>query len=299
MNIDQSVVRDPLSTEKPCVSIITVVKNAKDTLEKTLESIFSQSYDNLEVIIIDGGSTDGSVDMIKKHASRIHYWCSESDRGISHAFNKGIAASSGMLVTIVNADDWLSPRQIEWAVSAMEQTHADVVYGDLNVYNSAGTPLFKRSQKEQYQKIKNKTFAQISHMTVVFRRSVYNQIGPFSEDYLYAMDCDWIWRVFNAGLTIYHDPRIVGNHRLGGISSKRLASALLEERHINMKNGYSWVMTTSYVVKTLIKQFTLNAIQKVIPEKFVFRLMQIYKPHWNQVEILEPQRPDPSYWTQR
>jgi glycosyltransferase involved in cell wall biosynthesis len=91
----------------PKVSIITPSFNSVKTIEKTILSILSQTYEDIECIIIDGGSTDGTVDIIKKYQDKIHYWVSEKDRGISDAFNKGLVVSSGDYINFQGADDYL------------------------------------------------------------------------------------------------------------------------------------------------------------------------------------------------
>ena len=273
-----------MDVERPCVSIITVVRNARNSLEKALESVFSQSYDNLEVIVIDGGSSDGSVDIIRKYDDKIHYWCSEPDRGISHAFNKGIAACSGKFITFVHADDWLSNRQIECAVRALQKYKADIVFGDLNIYDAAGMPLYKRSERQHFDKINKKTFSQFSHMTVVFSRLVSDTIGPFDETYSLAMDYDWKWRAFNAGFLIQYDPAIVGNMKQGGASLKNYLGSLMEGYHIEVKHGHPRRTAVISLVKSLIKYYTLQCIQIVVPEKFVIKAMSTYKPHWSPIE---------------
>ena len=91
---------------KNYISIITVVLNAEKTIERTIKSIINQSYNKYEIIIIDGGSTDGTIDIIKKYKKKISYWISKKDQGIYHAMNKGIKKSSGNIIGILNSDDY-------------------------------------------------------------------------------------------------------------------------------------------------------------------------------------------------
>src|SRR5262245_1367243 len=114
-----------LAEPPPTVSIVTVSLNAANTIERTILSVQSQSYAPIEQIFIDGGSVDGTGDIIRKHARARDYCVVEPDKGISDAFNKGVALSRGRYLQILNADDWLSPNQIENAVTCIEQTGAD------------------------------------------------------------------------------------------------------------------------------------------------------------------------------
>ena len=99
------------------ISVITVVYNAKDTIERTIKSVIAQLYDNYEYIIIDGGSTDGTLDIIEKYRDKISYFISESDEGIYDAMNKGVLKATGDYVAFINADDWYEPNAFKLVAS--------------------------------------------------------------------------------------------------------------------------------------------------------------------------------------
>src|SRR6185369_14725253 len=127
---------------KPLVSIITVAYNAYPFIEKTIQSVLSQTYSPIEYIIIDGGSTDYTVDIIKGYSNRIAYWSSEKDNGISEAFNKGLSKATGDIIGIINADDWYENDTVERVV--YDFGNADILYGDLQ--------LLKKEKKDFIQK---------------------------------------------------------------------------------------------------------------------------------------------------
>ena len=104
--------------QHPLVSIITVVLNGESHLEHTINSVLCQTYENLEYIIIDGGSSDGTQDIIRKYQDKIDYWISESDDGIYDAMNKGILQAKGELIGILNSDDWYELETVELMVNA-------------------------------------------------------------------------------------------------------------------------------------------------------------------------------------
>ncbi len=118
----------------PLVSIITVALNAAASIERTIDSVQAQSLPSIEHIFVDGASTDGTLEIIRRKARPQDYWISEKDRGISDAFNKGLAMARGRYLLILNADDWLSRDQIERAVAASRDTGADFAFGDLVFY---------------------------------------------------------------------------------------------------------------------------------------------------------------------
>ena len=120
---------------RPLVSVITVVLNGEKYLEQTIKSVLSQTYNNIEYIIIDGQSKDKTLDIIKKHETKIDYWLSEKDGGIYYAMNKGIANANGDIIGILNADDFYSQDTILNVVNTFLNTDADVFHGDIIFLN--------------------------------------------------------------------------------------------------------------------------------------------------------------------
>jgi glycosyltransferase involved in cell wall biosynthesis len=111
---------------QPLVSIVTIVYNGEKHLEQTIRSVLNQTYPKIEYIIIDGGSTDRSPDIIRKYNKSLAYWVSEKDNGVSDAFNKGIAKSTGDIIGLINSDDWYEETTVENVVKSIEDH--DVVY---------------------------------------------------------------------------------------------------------------------------------------------------------------------------
>ncbi len=133
---DREAVPKELRPEKPLVTVITVVRNGEGTLERTIRSVLDQSYGNLEYIIIDGGSTDGTLDIIRKYDNRIAYWVSEPDKGIYDAMNKGVAMATGDLVALLNSDDYYEPGALQIVVDAYRRCGAEtqtIIYGDYSI----------------------------------------------------------------------------------------------------------------------------------------------------------------------
>ncbi|HBH62451.1 MAG TPA: glycosyltransferase, partial [Nitrospiraceae bacterium] len=170
--------------------IITIVRNGVKTLEKTIQSVLNQTYDNIAYIIINGGSTDGTLDTIRKYEDKIAYWTSEPDSGISEAFNKGITAATGEIIGIINADDYYEPAAVALAVSVLTQTGADIVHGMVQYrdVNGQKTELFSGNDALLYKDMT------INHPSVFARRSAYEKIGLFRTDFRYAMDYEWLLR---------------------------------------------------------------------------------------------------------
>jgi glycosyltransferase involved in cell wall biosynthesis len=196
------------------VSIITIVYNAKKTLEQTILSVINQTYPNIEYIIIDGGSTDGSVDIIKKYEHQINFWISEKDRGISDAFNKGIAKATGELVGIINADDWYETDAVQTIVNSYS-SRIHVYCGMVSMISEKGVV-----QKVRMSDDKKLNYGMyIMHPTTFVKRVLYERIGNFDVEYRYAMDYDLILRVRSSGYSILCIPTKIACMRVGGISS--------------------------------------------------------------------------------
>ena len=130
---------------KPLVTIITIVFNGQETLSKAIESVSNQTYPNVEYIIIDGGSTDGTLNIIKKYGDVITKWISEKDRGISDAFNKGLKLAKGEIIGILNADDWYERNAIISVVEAFENNkNIGIAYGWMNYWKGTNVWLLKK-----------------------------------------------------------------------------------------------------------------------------------------------------------
>ena len=184
----------------PLVSIVTIVYNEAEHVGQTLSSVRHQTYEQTEHIIIDGGSTDGTLDIINDYKDRLAYLESGQDSGISNAFNRGIQQVSGELVAILNAGDWYHPNTVETVVEhAAKHSECDVMYGDLVLVNEDGAPIHQRSAARC---LTPNDFAYrmpaVPHPTVFARRACYTE-EPFDEGLEYAMDYDWLRRLIQKG----------------------------------------------------------------------------------------------------
>ncbi|MBN2781671.1 MAG: glycosyltransferase, partial [Campylobacterales bacterium] len=217
---------------KPLVSIITVVYNGEKFLEDTIKSVINQSYDNVEYIIIDGGSTDGTVEIIKKYEAQIDYWVSEKDNGIYDAMNKGISLVTGDIIGLINADDWYEKNTVELIISVInENDKFDVVYG-----------LIRYIKNEQELKIEaqNHHFLSdrmIPHPTCFIKSKVYKKLGNYVNDYKSASDYDLLVRVYKNNCIFHKIDKVLANFRIDGISSNDFTGAI-ETLKIKKKNKY-------------------------------------------------------------
>lgn len=238
---------------KPLVTIITVVYNGENFLEMTIRSIAGQTYDNIEYIIIDGGSTDGTIDIIKRYSDFIDYWKSEPDKGIADAFNKGIALSNGEIIGIINSDDWYESDTVESIVNQL-RSYPAIYSGHMNLYDYKGEKLL-RLHKSRPDRLSQTM--RVAHPSTFVHRFVYDKVGVFSSDYKSAMDYDFFLRARAYPFEIIILDKVLSNMRLGGIS-KDLPLILKEELTIkNRLLGKKWqhfiwylASLTAYLIKS-------------------------------------------------
>ncbi|WP_119462690.1 glycosyltransferase family 2 protein [Rhodospirillaceae bacterium SYSU D60014] len=226
----------PAGSRRPKVTLITVALNARPTLERTIASVQGQSFPGFEHVVVDGGSTDGTTELLKERLRPCDYWISEADRGISDAFNKGIALAGGDYVQIINADDWLSPEQVSVAVQGLEETRADFVFGDLIFYRS-DRPIFLYLGDPDYRTTIHNRMPALNHPTVLVRRAAFERIGLFDLRYRCAMDYDWFLRLHVAGGRGVHLPGLIGHMTHDGISNTRYVRTIREVEAIAVAHG--------------------------------------------------------------
>jgi GT2 family glycosyltransferase len=221
---------------RPRVTLITATFNARRTLEQTIDSIHSQTFTDLEHVVVDGGSDDGTVELLRARLRPQDHWISEPDLGISDAFNKGIALASGNLIQLVNADDWLSPDQVEVAVRGLDSTGADFVFGDVIFYRG-GRPDFRYVGEPNYAKAIRRRMPVLNHATALVRRDAFERIGLFDLRYRCAMDYDWFLRLHLAGGRGVYLPDLVGHMNHDGISNTAYLRTFREVEAIAVAHG--------------------------------------------------------------
>jgi glycosyltransferase involved in cell wall biosynthesis len=222
--------------DAPKVSLITVALNAAKTLPRTIESVQAQSFASIEHVVVDGGSTDGTLELLRRSLRAQDYWMSERDRGISDAMNKGVALARGDYVQFIHADDWLSPTQIERAVAVLEKSGADFAFGDL-IFHESERPSFRYVGEADYRRAIGRRMPALNHPTVLARKACFRRIGLFDPHYTCAMDYDWFLRLHLAGGRGVYDPQILGHMNHDGISNIAFHRTIGEVRAIAVAHG--------------------------------------------------------------
>jgi glycosyltransferase involved in cell wall biosynthesis len=209
------------------ISLITVTYNAQKTLERCIESVITQNYKSIEHIIIDGASTDGTLQIISKHNQHINIFVSEPDGGIYDAMNKGIKLATGNIIGILNADDFFAtPDILSNVAKAFAEQQTDVLYGDLNYINAKGAIVRKWKSGEYRHGLFNWGWMP-PHPTFYCQRSLFERYGFYKLEFGTAADYELMLRFIHANkASAYYLNKVMVNMVLGGVSNKNYRNRL-------------------------------------------------------------------------
>lgn len=243
------------------VSIITVCFNSEKTIEDTVRSVLGQSYPYIEFIIIDGGSSDSTLDVLAEYQDNIAVQLSEPDNGIYDAMNKGIALASGDVVGILNSDDmFASQDSVSQIVSLFKDSSVDGVYGDLIYVDPHETSKMTRFYSSGvFSKGRIRYGIMLPHPTFYVRKRVFDSLGEYKTNYRVAADFEFITRFFVRGFKAQRLPKVLVKMREGGISSRGLAWRVHQNFEIVRACRENNISTSIFLVmlKLPYKLFTL------------------------------------------
>ena len=218
---------------QPLLSVITIVYNNVSDIERTLLSVIGQTYPRIEYIVIDGASTDGTMDVINRYKANLAVVVSEKDKGIYDAMNKGLALATGDYVLFMNSGDEIyAPDTVTQVFNTA--AGADIYYGETEMYNQNWESLGQRRHQAP-EAFTWKSFQygmNISHQAIYIKRSL---CGPYDLQYLYSADIDWIIRAAKKSSTIVNTHRYVAKYLVGGVSKQKHLARLKERFRIFSK----------------------------------------------------------------
>lgn len=227
----------------PKISIITVSYNSESTIEETLKSITSQEYDNMEYIIVDGGSADQTLSIIERYRKKISIVISEKDNGISDAFNKGIAMATGDIIGIINSDDIMLPDTLSTLSQEFDAT-TDIYRMNVIIWNP--------DTQQKFREIPSLAFPitplsiHVSHQGTFVTKKAYQKYGAFDVNLKYVMDRDFLTRCYQKGASfkyINHDSSL---YRMGGATNTPIRKKKADYIRLVKNNGGSTIRAYSY-----------------------------------------------------
>ena len=224
------------SEQRPLVTIITVSLNSDRYIKDAIESVLNQDYTNFEYIIVDGLSTDNTLQIIKEYESIFKgklKWVSEKDNGLYDAMNKGIALANGEIIGILNSDDYYEKATLKQVVENINQYH--MVHGNLRFVDSSGKAIkVYRHKKGTIRKYISTPF---NHPTMFVKKQVYEDIGSYNENYLVAADYDFMLRFYRQRLSDIYLDRVITNMRTVGVTSSAAKVVNPEEIYAVLVNS--------------------------------------------------------------
>jgi glycosyltransferase involved in cell wall biosynthesis len=241
----------PSAAAAPEVSIVTAVRNGAATVDRALDSVRAQDAAGIEHVVVDGASTDGTVDALRARGDDIALWISEPDRGISDGFNKGIALSRGKIVGILNSDDWYEPGAVSAVLAAMRASGAQIACGSLQYWERGRRTYLARSDPALLARAMH-----VGHPTVFVRRDTYRRLGLFRLDFRLAMDYEWLLRASTSGVAFVTLDRCIANMHGGGVGDRRWRDSQREVAraralHIPAADS-AWAYNT-YVARAIVR----------------------------------------------
>jgi glycosyltransferase involved in cell wall biosynthesis len=247
-------------SQLPLISVVTVCYNSKDTIERTFKSILNQTYSTIEYIVVDGMSTDGTLEIIKEYEQHfkkqniIFKWISEKDNGIYDAMNKGVKMTTGELVGIINSDDYFERFALEIiSTEFLKDRSFDVYHGLLNFYNSGKLLMIRGGDSSILSQ------QMIEHPTCFLKKTTYEKYGYFNCKYKYAADYELLCRIKKNGGKYKLIDKVIANFYFGGAGD--CADSVVET--LKIRHEYEFINKKTYILN-LIKLRISRVVKKII-----------------------------------
>jgi glycosyltransferase involved in cell wall biosynthesis len=256
-DVQDHALMGPRRSSLPLVTIVTPSFNQVRFLGTTIESVLSQDYPHIEYIILDGGSTDGSIDVIRQHERRLAAWVSEPDKGQTEAINRGFGMAHGEIFAWLNSDDVYLPGAVSEAVAYL-QAHPAVgmVHGAAYYIDEAGVPVARFPSKDTSHRELRRGAPRIAQQAAFFRSTVWKMVGPLDPTFYYAMDYD-LWIRISAVTPLAYVPRMWAGFRLHGESKSMTVARRCwpEMIRVHFRDGGSVfsILYAKYLVRRIVE----------------------------------------------
>jgi glycosyltransferase involved in cell wall biosynthesis len=265
----------------PKISVITSVYNGGKYLEDCIRSILGQTWPDVEYIIIDGGSTDGSAELIRKYEERLHYWVSERDKGIYNAWNKGLARATGEWICFVGSDDIL------WDNHVLENTIGDLyeafynrnsrfVYGKNYLLSDQSELLKEWGEPWEISKKSIFQYMSVTHCGAFHHRSLFAEHGNFNEDFRITGDYELLLRELVKGKDAFFINRVIAGMHAGGVSAS-LRSKLTMARELRNARRINGLPASFHSNMQVTKARIANILVYLLGEKAIRKLADVYR----------------------
>lgn len=253
-------IQKPSSPGLPLLSIVTVVFNGATHLDQAIRSVIDQTYPNIEYLIIDGGSSDGTLDIIKSNEARIDYWVSEPDKGIYDALNKGLTRVKGDLIGLLSADDYYEPDVLRLVANAFADAAAPGIYFG-NSYILQEDLGLRYLSIARLQLWRGMTF---KHQAMFIDRQIHQRIGLYNISYRIAGDYEFVLRAMKNQVPFYYIDHALVNYRNTGVSGMNPCASLVEAMRINV--SFYGILSREFAIfmALFLKSCALGITGKII-----------------------------------
>jgi glycosyltransferase involved in cell wall biosynthesis len=263
-------------SNEPLFSLVTVTFNAAKTVQKAIDSVRAQRFRDFEYLVIDGGSTDGTVELARAASDVVTRVVSEKDRGISDAFNKGVLLARGRFIGMVNADDWYEPDALATVAAELERVPADVYCGLQRYWDGEG----REAGVYEVEPAHLRSFMSVNHIASFARRALFVEHGGFKLSYRAAMDYELYLRFFVRGARFQRVGAVLANMSLGGTSDRNWTRAVAEVRRAQRENGVGALSANRNYLLQLVKGSARRWLDEVGGEGVV----DFYRAHLARVK---------------
>ena len=254
------------------VSVVTINFNMAEDLDGTIQSVLAQTYPDIEYLVIDGGSTDGSADVIRQYADRIDYWVSEKDGGLYHAMNKGTRAASGDWVLFMNSGDRFADERVVADVFSQDHDDADLVFGhSIRRYEEEGVAREIEAEPADVLPLR----MNCSHQSIFVRRGILLN-HPLREGFMSA-DYEFLLSAWVSGLRFKMVDRVVGAWSTGGMSDRKRLLSLRQRLEVLERNGLLTPRLRFAYAKLAIRALIGQAARAVLPMSAIRYILR-HKP---------------------
>ncbi|MFY4730217.1 glycosyltransferase family 2 protein [Nitrospira sp. BLG_2] len=280
-----------MSDKAPSISVIVAVFNGRTTLQECIDSVTRQTYPNKELIIIDGGSKDGTVELLEKNCSQFSYWISETDRGIYNAWNKGLAQARGEWICFLGADDYF------WDAAVLERMAVHlkmlpirirVAYGQIVRVSDDGR--VSQPMGESWEQVKNafRQYMCIPHIGTMHRRTLFEQHGAFNESFRIAGDYELLLRELKTGDAAFIPDVITAAQRLGGMSTSLANKFKIYREILCAQRMHGQHLPSKDLLKMMTRDCSQLLLWKVVGDRSARKLLDLRRrfkglpPYWTQ-----------------